>query len=111
MLAIGGDLLFGGISAAVLIVCLCIVSLVSSGANNVITSMAPLSYKSGNAGLLAGVMNGCSYIGSAVSSYGLGVIADSFGWNGVFVFLFSASAGCAIISLCYSLFPRLFRRK
>lgn len=111
MLAIGGDLLFGGISAAVLIVCLCIVSLVASGANNVITSMAPLSYKSGNAGLLAGVMNGCSYIGSAVSSYGLGVIADSFGWNGVFVFLISVSALCAVISLCYTLFPRLFRRK
>ena len=40
--------------------------------------MLPLYYKDkANAELLAGVLNGCCYVGSTLSSYGLGLIADN----------------------------------
>lgn len=69
-----------------------LVSLAMHGVNNVITSMAPL-YMRGqiHAGLLAGILNGCCYVGSTASSYGLGWAADRFGWNGVFLLLLGAS--------------------
>ena len=105
-LAIGAEMIFGATSAAVMIICLCVVSLVMSGSNNVITSMAPLTVKTANAGMLAGLMNGCSYIGSTISSYGLGTIADNFGWSGVFRLLFIASLICVGTSAVFGLISR-----
>ena len=105
-LAIGAEMIFGATSAAVMIICLCVVSLVMSGSNNVITSMAPLTVKTANAGMLAGLMNGCSYIGSTISSYGLGTIADNFGWSGVFRLLFIASLICVGTSAVFGLVSR-----
>lgn len=97
--ALALTLAFIGTSAAVMLVCLSLISLFMSGTNNVITSMAPLYYKDkASAGLLAGVLNGCCYIGSTLSSYGLGAVADGYGWNAVFYLLIACSAACVIIS-------------
>lgn len=69
-----------------------LVSLFMHGVNNIITSMAPLYMrKQADSGLLAGVLNGCCYVGSTISSYGLGAVADHFGWNGVFFLLLAIS--------------------
>ncbi|MBQ8374074.1 MAG: MFS transporter [Clostridia bacterium] len=66
-----------------------LVSCLMSGVNNVITSMAPLYWKEKvNSGLLAGILNGFCYLGSTLSSYGLGVVADVGGWDAVFWLLF-----------------------
>ena len=97
--ALALTLAFIGTSAAVMLVCLSLISLFMSGTNNVITSMAPLYYKDkASAGLLAGVLNGCCYIGSTLSSYGLGAVADGYGWNAVFYLLIACSAACVMIS-------------
>ena len=62
-----------------------IVSCLMAGINNIITSMAPLYWKGKvNSGLLAGVLNGFCYLGSTISAYGLGAVADRGGWNAVF---------------------------
>ena len=53
--------------------------------NSLITSIFPLFMSSKvDSGLIAGVLNGFCYVGSTLSSYGLGLIADNFGWAGVF---------------------------
>ena len=109
--AIGVNLLFGEKSAVVLIACLCAVSLVMAGTNNVITSMAPLTHKGGNAGMIAGILNGCSYLGSTISSYGLGKTADSFGWNGVFLLLAATSVVCIIISAVYTVISKISEKR
>lgn len=83
-----------------------IVSCLMAGVNNIITSMAPLYWKEKvNSGLLAGVLNGFCYMGSTLSMYGLGLVADMGGWNAVFVLLFSLCVAavavavvCAVIS-------------
>ena len=85
--------------------CLAGVSLLTSSANNVITSMVPLYLKNElNAGLLAGIMNGLCYVGSTLSAYGLGAFADRFGWDAVFLLLAALSAACVIISVIYLIF-------
>lgn len=69
-----------------------IISLSMHAVNNAITSMAPLYMREQlDSGLLAGVLNGCCYVGSTISSYGLGWAADHFGWNGVFLLLLAVT--------------------
>lgn len=77
-----------------------VVALSMYGTNNLITGMAPLYMRDRiNSGLLAGIINGCCYLGSTVSSYGLGSIADKFGWLGVFILLLCVAVFAVIISL------------
>ena len=64
-------------------------SLLQAAVNETNTGLVPiyLSHKV-NPGLLAGIINACCYLGSTGSSYGLGALADAFGWSWVFRFLF-----------------------
>ena len=71
------------------LICLGIVALFMHTACSVMTSIAPLELREKmDSGVLAGVLNGFCYVGSIISSYGLGIIADNFGWTSVFYFLF-----------------------
>lgn len=64
---------------------LVIVNFLASSLNSLITSIFPLFMRGKvNSGLFAGVLNGFCYLGSTISSYGLGAIADNFGWTAVF---------------------------
>ena len=92
--------------------CFGVVSCVMAGVNNIITSMMPLYWKEKlNAGLMAGVLNGCCYVGSTLSAYGLGLIADMGGWNAVFGLLFSLCVIAVGISICYGVINVVRRKK
>jgi sugar phosphate permease len=53
-----------------------------------------------NTGFLAGLMNACCYVGSAVSAYGLGKIADGKSWDFVIrILLISAAAATALAGI------------
>ena len=89
-----------------------IVSCLMAGVNNIITSMAPLYWKEKvNSGLLAGVLNGFCYMGSTLSMYGLGLIADMGGWNAVFVLLFSLCVASVVIAAGCALFKKIRQKK
>ena len=63
--------------------------------NNVITSMFALDYRRMlNAGFAAGLLNTFCYVGSTVTSYSLGAVAQSRGWNAVFLIMLGV-CGCA----------------
>ena len=73
-----------------------------SGVNNVITSMAPLYWKDKvNSGKIAGILNGFCYLGSTLSSYGLGLVSDMGGWNAVLILLLSLCILCVIMAVIY----------
>lgn len=92
----------------VTIACFGIVSCLMAGVNNVITSMVPLYMKEKtSSGMLAGVLNGFCYLGSTVSSYGLGAVADRWGWPSVFTVLISVSVFVIIIGSVYLLCNRI----
>ena len=79
-----------------------IISCLMSGVNNIITSMVPLHWKDKiNSGMLAGVLNGFCYLGSTLSSYGLGVIADAKGWEVVFLTLLVLCVVTVVVAISY----------
>ena len=78
--------------------------------NSVITSMFPMFMKGKmNSGMLAGVLNGFCYVGSTLSSYGLGALADHFGWEAVFTVLTTVCLGCLILAVGYWGVKRLLK--
>ena len=80
---------------SVMLIGLVLVNFLASSLNSLLTSVFPLFMRDKvNAGLFAGVINGFCYLGSTLSSYGLGTIADNFGWTAVFLTL----AGFCILS-------------
>ena len=78
-----------------------IISLLMSGSNNVVTSILPLSLRDkANSGFVAGILNGCCYLGSTLSSVGLGALSDYFGeWQPIFYFLLGASVFVVVVSV------------
>lgn len=84
--------------AAIPLISFAFISCLTSGVNNVITSMTPLYMKDKiNTGLLAGLLNGFCYLGSTLSSYGLGSVAHAWGWSAVFWLLFGLCAAATVI--------------
>lgn len=104
-LLIGAVIMFLSVSAIITLVSFALVSCFMAGINNVITSMAPLYWKDKiNSGMLAGILNGFCYVGSTISSYGLGLVADSYGWNVVFWLLCVLCVLCVVIGVVQLLF-------
>ncbi|MBO4433642.1 MAG: MFS transporter [Clostridia bacterium] len=61
-----------------------LVMLSSYGVNNIVTGIGPLYLRDEiNPGTAAGMLDGFCYVGSALSTYTLGSIADHFGWTAV----------------------------
>ena len=76
--------------------------------NSLITAIFPLFMKGKlNSGLIAGVLNGCCYLGSTISSYGLGAVADASGWIAVFWTLLITCAVVVAIAVVYTIVKRI----
>jgi sugar phosphate permease len=66
--------------------------------------MAPLYMRDKiNSGMLAGTLDGFCYVGSAISTYGLGAVADRYDWNGVFYLLLLVCLFGVLVSFASSL--------
>jgi OPA family glycerol-3-phosphate transporter-like MFS transporter len=60
--------------------------------------MIPPFFKAqGNVSTVSGVLNASTYIGSAISTYGIAKLSDSIGWNNVVFLWFLIALGGAII--------------
>lgn len=82
-------------SAALTLILFAGASCMMASVNNVITSIVPLySRDKIDSGLSAGLLNTFCYVGSTLSTSILGRIADSSGWNNVFIciLIFSVTA-------------------
>ena len=92
---------------APMLVCLIAVNFLASSLNSLITGIFPLFMRDKvDSGTVAGVLNGFSYLGSTISSYGLGVIADNFGWTYVFVALIGFCILAFVAWIAYSLYKQ-----
>ena len=84
------------------LVCFALVCLLISSCNSMVTGIFPLFMKGKvNSGLIAGLINGCCYLGSTISSYGLGSVADAYGWTAVFWLLLGV---CAFMLVIYAVY-------
>lgn len=60
--------------------------------------MFALDYrKSLNAGFAAGLLNTFCYIGSTTTTYTLGAVSQSRGWNAVFIIMLAVCIAAAVI--------------
>lgn len=93
-------MLFGGIA--------CLMSAV----NNVITSVVPLySRDKIDSGLSAGLLNTFCYIGSTLATSMLGKIADTNGWNDVFICILVFTAVSFMLCLASVVFNKKVKNK
>lgn len=104
--------LMGIDSTAVQIICLVLAALVCAAmhaVNFLLISCLPGRFKKhGKAATASGFCNACTYIGAAVSMYGMGLLSDLLGWSGVVVswaiVAFIGAAFCFVNLVKYSAF-------
>ncbi len=88
-------------SAAVSLVLLALTTTFMMGVNTMLVSVLPSYYvRYGVCSSMSGILNASAYVGCSVSSYGSGVLAERYGWNGIMmVWLVCALAGAALCTL------------
>lgn len=82
------------------------------GINLMLISMIPTFFeKYGKVSTASGLLNACSYIGSAISTYGIAVLSETAGWSvTVLLWIGIAAAGMVICFLCTKPWNREFGR-
>lgn len=86
-------------SWVIVLILFIIIMCIMSAINNVLTNIFPMKCdRSMNVGLIAGLIDGFCYVGSAASSFGLGAVAEGYGWNTV-MYIFLIISACAL-TLC-----------
>ncbi len=72
------------------------------GVNLILICMIPPFFKKyGNVSTASGVLNSCTYIGSALSTYGIAVLSENMGWHfTIFIWFIIAVLGTAVCLLC-----------
>lgn len=80
------------------------------GVNLVLICMLPQCFeKYGNISTVSGVLNACTYIGSALSTYGIAALSEVIGWSGtIFLWFLVTIAGAVICLACVKSWKKKF---
>lgn len=80
------------------------------GVNLILISMVPPFFgRYGAVATVSGVLNACTYVGSAVSAYGIAVLSEHAGWGTTLWLWFAiAVTGTAVCLLCVRAWSRKF---
>ena len=72
------------------------------GVNLLLICMLPKCFERyGNISTVSGVLNACTYIGSAVSTYGIAALSEVIGWKQtIFLWFWVTLAGIVVCLLC-----------
>lgn len=95
-------LLVTGNSAALSVVFAALLTGTMHGVNVMLISMLPPFFqKYGNVSTVSGVLNSCTYIGSAISTYGIALLSEKFNWSfTIFIWLLIALLGTVMCLVC-----------
>lgn len=88
-------------SAALSLLLLAFTTTFMMGVNTMLVGVLPSYYaRFGVCSSMSGILNASAYVGCSISSYGSGVIAERFGWNGIIlVWLICALTGTLLCTL------------
>ena len=80
------------------------------GVNLMLVCMVPPFFqRQGNVSAVSGLLNACTYIGSAVSTYGIALTSEALGWQAtILTWLGLAAAGSLICLTCIPAWKRRF---
>ncbi len=106
LLTIGKSVIVSVFLLALLIACM-------HGVTFILTGVLPVYYrKFSNISTVSGFINSAAYFGSAVSTYGIAVITDNFGWTATLAFwLVIAVIGSITAFITIPAFKKQFSRK
>lgn len=104
-------MIFSGEQAAISVFALALLTGAMHGANLMLICMIPPFFqKYGNVSTASGVLNSCTYIGSAISTYGIAILSEIYGWTfTLFSWLLIAAAGGIICLLCIKPWNKEFK--
>ena len=90
--------LLSGTNAAISVFLSAVLTGSMHGVNLILICMVPAYFKKyGNISTVSGVLNSCTYIGSAISTYGIALISEKMGWGfTIMSWLIIAAAGTLI---------------
>jgi len=102
--------LFTGNQAVGSVVCLAALTGCMHGVNLMLICIIPRYFReSGHVSLISGLLNSCTYVGSAISTYGVAVLTEQVGWKPtVGLWALIAAAGTV---LCFAALPAWKRDK
>lgn len=93
--------LFNGKNAALSVLLSAFLTGCMHGVNLILICMVPVFFKKyGNVSTVSGIINCCTYIGSASSSYGMALLSESLGWNFTLLSWFVIALGGTV--LCFA---------
>lgn len=103
-------LLFSGKQAIICILCMALLTACMHGVNLILICMLPVFFKdSGNVSTVSGTLNACTYVESAISTYGIAKIEEIAGWNTtITVWMVIALAGMAFCFVCIPSWKKRF---
>ena len=84
------------------IACMALLTGCMHGVNLMLICMVPpFVQRHGNISSVSGVLNSCTYVGSAISTYGIALLSESAGWQATaFVWFVIAALGAVICGMC-----------
>lgn len=90
---------------ALSIICLTLATGCMHGANVMLICMLPPYFlKTGHVSLISGILNACTYVGSALSIYGVALVTENSGW-GVSMKIFTGAAALGLLFALLSCLP------
>ncbi len=91
------------LGALLAIVCMTMTTSAIHGVNLMLVSHVPKRFKKyGNISTVSGVLNACTYVGSAIFTYGVAVLAKTLGWRstvGVWFIIGLLGVTCCLVAL------------
>ncbi len=82
------------------------------GVNLMLISLVPAAFRRfRRTGLVSGMLNACTYVGSAVSAYGLAEFSASRGWTAVLMLWVAVGLAGAVLCVSGTGAWRRFRRE
>lgn len=84
------------------IACMAVLTGSMHGVNLMLICMVPPFFqRHGNISTVSGILNSCTHIGSAISTYGIALLSESAGWQTTaFVWFLIAALGAAVCAVC-----------
>ncbi len=103
-------LLCSGKQAIICILCMALLTACMHGVNWILICMLPVYFKEGgNVSTVSGTLNACTYVGSAISTYGIAKIEEVVGWNTtIFIWMLIALVGMLLCFICNPLWKKRF---
>ena len=82
------------------------------GVNMIMVCMVPPHFgKYGRISLISGVLNACTYVGSALSTYGIAKFSENFGWNNTILLWAGIALAGLLICVIFAKSWRNFTRE